>query len=100
MNQSSPQGSGFLDFFKNMTDEERQAFQRMGKAAANLAQPMNAPVGQIQRGGGLLQQLGGVPPMTYGSGMNATPAIDDDDATGIEKFMGLLERLASAGVIG
>jgi len=99
----APQGGG-LSFFDKLSEEDKKRLMMLGKvgqnAAAYGAQPMNMQMMPIQRGGGLLGMIL-APQMQagQGGGMNYGGA-GEDDKTGIEKFMGLLERLATAGVIG
>jgi len=89
MNES--QGSGLLDLFKNMTDEEKQALQRMGQTAAGLAQPMNEQVAPMQFGGGLLQMMP-VPEMQYGVGMMGYQP-SDNDGDKMENLMKIMKAL-------
>jgi|14BtaG_2_1085337.scaffolds.fasta_scaffold05123_2 hypothetical protein len=90
----------FLDvLLSSIADKDR-----LGKAAQGLSgQQMNTQLAPIQVGGGLLQMMP-QPQMQYGQGtMGASGGVDygmGDEKTGVEKLMGLLERLATAGVIG
>ena len=100
----APQGGG-LSFFDKLSEEDKKRLMMLGKmgqgAAAYGAQPMNMQMTPIQIGGGLLGMMA-APQMQAGQGggsMNYGGA-GEDDKTGLEKLMGLLERLATAGVIG
>jgi hypothetical protein len=100
----TPQGGG-LSFLDKLSEEDKKRLMMLGKlgqgAAAFGGQPMNMQMTPLQRGGGLLGMMA-VPQMQAGQGGGSLNygGAGADDRTGVEKLMGLLERLATAGVIG